>query len=74
MIQAEFDARQPAIVEEEPTEEPIPSNELGEYDLNLKFTKLEAPEVGLWTKTVQVASHEEDQQLPKQLALPQQLE
>ena len=44
------------------------------YSLNLKFTRLEAPEIGLSAKTYQVASHEEDQQLPKQLALPQQLE
>ena len=44
------------------------------YGFNLKFTKLEAPEVGLWAKTFQVAGHEEDQQPPKQLAPPQQLE
>ena len=36
------------------------------YGLNLKFTKLEAPEVGLWAKTFQVASHNEDQQLPRE--------
>ena len=36
------------------------------YNLNLKFTKLEAPEVGLWPKTFQVAGHNEDQQLPKE--------
>ena len=40
------------------------------HGLNLKFTKLEAPEVGLWAKTFQVAGHDEDQQLPKQLVSP----
>ena len=44
------------------------------YGLDLRFTKLEAPEVGLWAKTFQVAGHNEDQQLPKQLALLQQSE
>ena len=44
------------------------------YGLDLKFTKLEAPEVGLWAKAFQVADHNEDQQLPKQLALSQQSE
>ena len=44
------------------------------YSFDLKFTELEAPEVGLWVKIFQVAGHDEDQQLPKQLALPQQLE
>ena len=36
------------------------------YGLNLKFTKLEAPEVGLWAKTFQVAGHDEEQQRPKE--------
>ena len=36
------------------------------YGLNLKFTKLEALEVGLWAKTFQVAGHEEGQQLPNE--------
>ena len=44
------------------------------YSLDPKFTKLEAPEVGLWTKTFQVAGHNKDQQLPKQLAPMQQSE
>ena len=43
------------------------------YGLDLKFTKLEAPEVGLWVKTFQVAGHSKDQQLPRQLVLPQHL-
>ena len=34
------------------------------YGLNLKFTKLEALEVGLQTRTFQVAGHEEGPQLP----------
>ena len=34
------------------------------YGVNLKFTKLETPEVGLWAKTFQVAGHEEDKQCP----------
>ena len=34
------------------------------YGLNLKFTKLEALEVGLWARTFQVTSHEEGPQLP----------
>ena len=34
------------------------------YGLNLKFTKLEALEVGLWARTVQVACNEEDPRLP----------
>ena len=36
------------------------------YSLNLKFTQLEAPEVGLWAKTFQVAGHNEDLQPPKE--------
>ena len=44
------------------------------YGIDLKFTNLEAPEVGLWAKTFQVTGHNEDHQLPKQLALLQQLE
>ena len=44
------------------------------YGLNLKFTKLEVLEVGLWAKTFQVAGHKEDQQLPQQLASLQQSE
>ena len=44
------------------------------YGLDLKFTKLEAQEVGLWAKTFQEAGHDEDQQLTKQLALLQQSE
>ena len=44
------------------------------YGLNSKFIKLEAPEVGLWAKTFQVAGHKEDQQTPKQVASLQQLE
>ena len=44
------------------------------YGLDLKCTKLEAPEVGLWAKTFQVAGQNEDQQLTKQLALLQQSE
>ena len=44
------------------------------YGLNLKFTTLEASEVGLWVKIFQVAGHDKDQQLPKQLATLQQLE
>ena len=39
------------------------------YALNLKFTKLEAPEVGLWAKAFLVAGHDEDQQLPKEQQL-----
>ena len=39
------------------------------YSLDLKFTKLEAPEVGLWAKTFQVTGHNKDQQVPKQLSL-----
>ena len=42
------------------------------YSLNLKFTKLKALEADLWAKTFQVAGHNEDQQLSKQLALPHQ--
>ena len=38
------------------------------------MTKFKAPEVGPWVKTFQVAGHNKDQQLPKQLALPQQSE
>ena len=34
------------------------------YGLNLKFTKLEVLEVGLWAKMLKVAGHEEDPQLP----------
>ena len=41
------------------------------YGLNLKFTKLEAPEVGLWAKTFQVAGHNEGQQPPKEQQLEQ---
>ena len=37
------------------------------YGLDLKFTKLESPEVGLWAKTFQVAGHNKDQQLPSNL-------
>ena len=44
------------------------------YGINLEVTKLEAPEVGLWEKAFQVAGHNEDQQLSKQLASLQQLE
>ena len=36
------------------------------YSLNLKFTTLEAPEVGFWAKTFQVADHNDDQQPPKE--------
>ena len=36
------------------------------YSFSLKFTKLEAPEVGLWEKIFQVAGHNEDQQLPEE--------
>ena len=36
------------------------------YGLSLKFTELEAPEVGLRAKTFQVPGHNEDQQLPKE--------
>ena len=36
------------------------------YGLNLKFTELESPEVGLWAKTFQVVGHIEDQQTPKE--------
>ena len=36
------------------------------YGLDLKFTKLEVPEVGLWANTFQMAGHTEDQQLPKE--------
>ena len=39
------------------------------YWLNLKFTKLEALEVGLWMKTFQVVGHNEDRQLPKEQQL-----
>ena len=39
------------------------------YSVNLKFTKLEVPEVGLCTKTFPVAGHNEDQQLPKEQQL-----
>ena len=34
------------------------------YGLNLKYTKLEALEVGLWARTFQVAGNEEGPQLP----------
>ena len=34
------------------------------YGVNFKFTKLEAPELGIWAKTFQVAVHNENQQLP----------
>ena len=44
------------------------------YGLYLKFTKLEVPEVDLWAKTFQVAGHNEDQQVPKQLVSLQQSE
>ena len=45
------------------------------YGLDLKFTKLEAPEVVLQAKTFQVVGgHSKDQQLPKQLVPPQHLE
>ena len=44
------------------------------YGLDLMFTKLEALEEGLWVKTFQVAGHDEDQQLPKQLMPSQQSE
>ena len=37
--------------------------------LNLKFTQLKAPEVGLWPKTFQVVGHNEDQQIPKEQQL-----
>ena len=40
------------------------------YSLNLKFTKVEAPEVGLWSKIFQVADYDEDQLQFKQLASP----
>ena len=36
------------------------------YGLNLKLSKLEALEVGLWAKTFQVLGHNEDQQPPKE--------
>ena len=39
------------------------------YSLNLKLTKLEAPEVGLWAKIFQVAGHNKDQQSPKEQQL-----
>ena len=39
------------------------------YGFSFKFTKLEAPEIGLWAKTSQVASHNKDQQLPKEQQL-----
>ena len=44
------------------------------YSSDLKFPNLEAQEVGLWAKTFQLAGHNEDQQLPKQLAPWQQSE
>ena len=44
------------------------------YGLDLKCTNLEAPEVDLWAKTFQAMGHSEDQQMPRQLALPQYLE
>ena len=44
------------------------------HGLNLNFTKLEAPEVDIWVKTFQVAGHNEDQQVPKQLVLLHQSE
>ena len=42
------------------------------YGLNLKFTKLEIWEVGLWVKTFQVAGHEEGPQLPGEQQLEPQ--
>ena len=35
------------------------------YGLNLKFTKLEALEVGLWARTFQVAGNDKGPQLPE---------
>ena len=35
------------------------------YGVSLKFTELEAPEVGLRAKTFQVVGHNKDQELPK---------
>ena len=39
------------------------------FGLNLKFTKLEGLEVGLWAKTFQVVGHDEDPQLPEEQQL-----
>ena len=36
------------------------------YRLNLKFMKLEAPEVGIWAKSFQVVGHNENWQSPKE--------
>ena len=44
------------------------------YVSDLKFTKLEAPDVGLWVKLFQVLGHGEDQQPSRQLAPVQHLE
>ena len=44
------------------------------YSLDIKFTKLEAPDVGLFVKTFQLVGHSEDQQVSRQPAPLQHLE